>query len=388
MIGDTGSGSCFAVNFQGALSADVEHPALSCSRLNISENNSPLLGDRVYLSYRHFHNTTETAILDNLNDLNVDRLTLGVEKTFASGLVSVEVRLPFQRALNSELAVIIDDTDPSRSTVPLSDRDFGFGNMSTIIKLSLLETQNFQFTGGLALLLPTDRDVELRGELNATLPVVDDPDPGDPFLFGINDVEFDVAVDNSTVNISPFLAWLWTNNDRFFHQGFLQFDVAANTSAASADIRGSIQPFLTDLGAPPVIMPLDPIDATFQDQTRVHQQTLMRLNLGCGYQFYRGDGRSSLRSATGLFEMHYTTTLQDVKLYSESPFSYDYLGESIPLVLTLGNATNRNDILNLASGVSVDIAGTTMTTGVVAPVRDGPDKPFDVEINFQIQRRL
>ena len=99
MIGDSGAGTC--VSFSGLLEAELSHPTLACSRLNISENNSAMPTDRLYFSYRHFHNATPTRFFQYEQDFSVDRYTLGGEKTFWDGMMSFEVRVPLENRLTS-----------------------------------------------------------------------------------------------------------------------------------------------------------------------------------------------------------------------------------------------------------------------------------------------
>jgi hypothetical protein len=48
MIGDTGSGTCLTI--AGSNTFAIEHPTLTCSRLNVSESNTPIPIDRTYAS--------------------------------------------------------------------------------------------------------------------------------------------------------------------------------------------------------------------------------------------------------------------------------------------------------------------------------------------------
>jgi hypothetical protein len=224
--------------------------------------------------------------------------------------------------------------------------------------------------------------VILLGDFNAVLPVVDNPEPGDPFLVADNDVDFEISAKNQTVTLSPFLAYA-AQRKRFFHQAFAQIDVPANSSDASARISGMVSPVLTP---PPT--PLAPIPVGLTQDFGVQTQTLMRLNLGAGYFLYQGTGRDRIRSVSALFEMHYTTTLIDAKREEITLLEYDYLGESLPVTLTVGNIENRVDILNAGGGLAIQLAKTTIIAGVMAPLRNAPERPFDTEINFQVQRQF
>ena len=101
MIGDTGAGTC--LSFSGLVDVDLSHPTLTCSRLNISENNTPLPTDRLYASFRHFHNGTNFRYFQFERDYRIDRVTLAGEKTFFDRMMSFEVRLPIENRLSSDV---------------------------------------------------------------------------------------------------------------------------------------------------------------------------------------------------------------------------------------------------------------------------------------------
>lgn len=384
MIGDTAGGSCAAVEFLGAITAKVEHPTLACSRLNISESNSPLLQNRVYGSYRHFHNVSETEINFLRNDLNIDRFTLGMERKVGDNL-SLEVRVPVARELASTFEVVIDDFDPSRNTVPLSDRDGEFGNISAIAKLRLFESERFLLSGGVALQLPTADDVAAPGDLTqAFASGVVDPFFGDIFVF--HDLEFEVNVKNETVNISPFLAWLWVPNNRLFHQGFLQLDVPTHPSSGRVRVAGDVVGFVANPFPPPDFIFSTPIAVDVDAPAKLHQQTLMRLNMNVGYWVYQNPSAHFLRSIAALFELHYTTTLNDANIDRHELYSYDFIIPSPSIDISLGNSANRVDVFNMVLGCASELGDTTITNGFVMPLSTGDNKAFDFEYNLQVQR--
>ena len=73
MFGDTGAGTCLSFGTLGYLEGGLSHPTLTCSRLNVAENNRALVTDRAYFSYRHFENATPGKIFTLMQNLNVDR---------------------------------------------------------------------------------------------------------------------------------------------------------------------------------------------------------------------------------------------------------------------------------------------------------------------------
>ncbi len=377
MIGDTGGGGCATVSFLGVQEADIEHPTLACSRVNISHSNSPMLQDRVYFSYRHYQNATETKVFEFENDLNIDLFTLGAERTFFGGLCSLEIRVPGSYELNSDLTL---DIQPTTTNLPISDMNGEFGNISVIFKALLHQRRRFLLSGGLGVKIPTADDVTVHGDLNSNFLVLEDTTPQ---LFAFTDAEFDILVRNNTVEISPFLAWMWMPNDRFFHHGFFQVDVAANPSPASLTGGGDIWSFTL---TPPA--PVEHIPLAIDEAGLLHLQTLMRLNLGFGYWFYKNPRARCLNALAGMLELHYTSTLQDAKILERNLWNYHFQGVTYPVDLGVGNQLNRTDIVNLTIGAVAQIGKTEILNGFIIPLDERPEKPFDFEYNLQIQRRF
>lgn len=375
MIGDTASGTCGTLTFDGASFANVEHPTFACSRLNIAENNSPLPQDRVFFSYRHFHNISETNVFEDFNALEIDLFTLGLEKTFNQGESSLELRIPIARELNSNLQIF---ETPAISTLPLSDRNGEFGNMSVVFKRLLFEYGDWVVSGGVAVNIPTADDVVIDGDFDARIGLIETP----VVIDATADFTFDAVVNNDTVNLSPYLAWQWTSRCRdWFHQGFFQIDVPMNRSRAVVQIDGVVTP---DFVLPPEVLDVDTAG-------RLDQQTLMRLNLGFGYWLHRGAERDWLQGIAAMFEVHYTATLDNASPIRRQVADY-VLGPpfniSIPVDLIVGNQFDHVNIVNLTAGVSVDLDDWLITNGFTAPVTSDENKPFDFEYNLQVQRRF
>jgi hypothetical protein len=88
-----------------------------------------------------------------------------------------------------------------------------------------------------------------------------------------------------------------------------------------------------------------------------------------------------------MFEVHYTTTLNDAKLLG--PVEVLPAVGPIPAVeLTVGNIVNRVDVLNMVLAVPTRVGQTTVTHGFVAPVRDVPDRGFDFEYSLLVNRQF
>ncbi len=120
----------------------IGHPTYGCSRLNIAENNTPIVSDRIYTSYRHFHNSTEvdifsTAPFGGRNSVDIDTITIGIERMLTEQN-SIELRVPINRQLTSDIGINIA-TGPIAS-LPINDLNASLGNTALTFKHSMIES--------------------------------------------------------------------------------------------------------------------------------------------------------------------------------------------------------------------------------------------------------
>lgn len=377
MIGDTSAGTCFS--FRGITTVDIAHPTLTCSRLNVSENNTALPVDRFYYSYRHFHNATGLQVFQFQENFGLDVYTMGLEKTFWGGLGSVEVRVPVEHRLQSDMTSLIA---PDFNIVDVlvgpqsEDREVDVGNLSFVAKLLLIERQALAVSAGLGVTVPTARDVtyDILVDDTITFPIA-------PGVTGETFSQFENFYENETVYLSPFLAWLFAPQSRWYHQGFLQFEVAANPSTLNTFGVGFTDFFFQGNPIGDVVWQTPGAGIT---QTDVFAQTLMRLNLGLGYQLIQPNARRTIADLKALVELHYTTTVQRSNI-SEIAIEQIGNGAFFPQSASAGNANGRADILNVAAGIAAQIGPFVVTNAVAAPIRRDPDRGFDFEYNMQIQ---
>jgi hypothetical protein len=388
MIGDTGAGTC--LGFRGLLDVGLAHPTLACSRLNVAEANSALPADRVYYSYRHFDNATPIEVYQYEQELDVDRHLLAFEKTYWDGMCSIEMRLPIEYRLTSDFFSIVA---PSIGRIDLVDADnerrTELGNVSVIFKSLIVERESLAISGGLGVTLPTAQDVDYKLAVQG---IVDFP--SEPGLSMATSTTFQSIFANETVYLLPFMAWLYAPSSRWYHQGFLQFEVAANPSRVTSNglganlfIQNGVPVGFYDYwtGATPGWPYPEPV------RGELFSQTLMRTNLGGGYQLWegaapaRGD-RTGYGRLMALGELHYTTTLEDANL-TDVPLNVQASGGTAPLQeIQIGNINNRVDMLNAAVGASLQINLWMLNGGVIVPLRDCPDCGYDIEYNAQVQR--
>jgi hypothetical protein len=273
-------------------------------RTKVADGNSPLPQDRAYFHYGLFSGVPVAP-----NGLTMNRFTPGFEKTLWDGTASVEMRFPFAASLDSSIHV------PDG----IGGQDVEFGNIAVYLKVLLYANDRWALSGGLGVTSPTAEDLKVR--------LAD----GTPLL----------RVENDSPHLQPFLAGLFTPNDRWFAQGFLQLDV---------DPHGNSLLFNTGHGLTPV--------------GRLNDSTYLMADAGIGYWLHR----TSAGLLTGIaptVELHYNTSLQET--------------DSVALGgLRVGNFGDRVEALNLTAGATFCFGPSSrLAVGYVAPLGSGADRQLD-----------
>ncbi|MCA9217485.1 MAG: hypothetical protein KDB27_30665 [Planctomycetales bacterium] len=392
VIGDSTSGGCGGLLIGGALVATIGHPTYACSRLNIAENNSPVVRDRAYLTYRHYHNASIFDVFSyspqgRASEFDIDQFTFGLEKKFYPNC-SLEFRLPIQSQLGSNLTFVQSDsgatTDGSNTNLDdilANGTDEAIGNISLIFKHALFDSKNTYWSGGVGVNIPTAKDIRIRGEIDdeqyqiyATPPappgtLINGPVPTSLPLR----VTFDGTYENETVNLQPFLAGLWFPSGNVFVQGFAQLDVPLNESPGQVSV---------DITRP--------LTTSVADAGEIGIQTLLRLNLSTGVWLLTSSSpRGRFKGIGAMFEVHYTTTLNDPSGVSvQLPLPLPLPGIPSNLDLDVGNLGGRIDSLNMVAGIPIVIGETTIYNGFGVPIRTGFDRGFDFEYSATIDRRF
>ena len=305
-------------------------------RTKIIENNHSLPQDRVFLLYNHFHNAIATdefalpttdanGITTNLDVFarrriqSVNRYTLGFEKTFEEGQSSVEFRLP-----------LIGDLETAQG-LDSQSQGGNVGNFSMILKRLFFTTEDFAVAAGLGINMPTGSDATGR----------------------VGDVRWEVL--NEAVYFLPFVGIAGAPFDDVFYQAFAQLDIAGSGNPTEiSDFRGS-----REIG-------------------KLNDQTLLFLDATGGVWLYRNP-ESRLAGLASIFELHYTTTLQDADQFAA-------LGGRFNSLLMFGNSCDQLDILNGTVGLHTVLQnGTTIRVGGVFPLQKGEDnRLFDAEVQAAI----
>lgn len=303
----------------------------------IAENNSPLPRDRVYFMHHHFHNAISGSDFSWINgeysqrlvDYSVNRSTLGFEKTFLDGVLSADIRIPFQDSIEFSAGMLdLQDLPPAFTSRTESG---ALGDISLALKALLFTTSRSAISAGLMLTAPTAPDVI-----------------GEQFLM-------QYRLENEAVHLAPFIGALYQPGSDWFFQSFVQVDVDPN-------------------GNPLLITPFDEEDVL--EAGVLQDQTLLYVDLSAGRWLVRRPRQYLLTGVAALAELHYTTTLQHADEVDYSQM-FDYL--------VVGNLDNRVDVMNLTAGLHFELRnGMNLRAAMVTPLRESEDnRCFDSELNVQ-----
>ena len=183
-------------------------------RVNLTENFSPMPRDRVFFDYNDFQDVPLVAgtVVSDLN-----RYTPGFEKTFFDRWASIEVRLPVAQTLNTTIS----------GTSPNDTHHGEFGDLFLSFKTLLLQTETFALSGGMALTVPTANNITLVDFPSVSLS--------------------QLQIQNRAVYFQPYLAYLWTPNERFYMQTLVTTEVASGGSPVNVQFSGAAAMNLGDL---------------------------------------------------------------------------------------------------------------------------------------------
>lgn len=307
----------------GTRTSVLDLPLAGGSRRFKNEHSRAMPTDRVFGTYHHFHNALESNSLTPgfaSTSANVDRFTLGFEKTFADGNASVELRLP----LSAPISMTTTDSLYRTDTV---------GDLVVTLKGLLYSDDSQAVALGLAINTPTGND------LTVSLP-----------NSGGGGANF--TLDNNAVHLIPFLAYQAAPSDDFFFNSFLQFDTPTNSN--SAQVRN--------------------IGAATVDNLKINEQTLLYLDTSFGYWMFRDPEAEFLTGLAGLLELHYTTTLNSTNAVSDRDQIVTFASNS-------GRLDVLNLTVALHTEIS---RSTTIRAGFVTPLRGHDHRFFDSEFTVAV----
>ncbi|MEM8669142.1 MAG: hypothetical protein AAGG48_16590 [Planctomycetota bacterium] len=308
----------FSDDFSGAVSGlPIRAPVA------IADNTSPIPQHRVYFLFQNFHNAIDSDLSSisgsartRTDDLN--RYTLGVERTFIDDLASIEFRLPL-----------------TGTSVPNMNDTAGTAVIETAVLSSI--------TAVLKGVLWSDVDSVFVGGV------------GIDFAIGGSDVQVNLGPANASlesngVDFAPYIGYATSLGENAFLQSFLSVNLP--TSSDDVIVTGGLE-------------------------NKIRRQETLTANLSGGMWLARFSEPAMVTGIAALLELHYTTSLGG----TERPTGDGLASFDIHY--------SRFNTLNLTTGLHFEInTATAVRFGAVAPLRDGSDRQFDVELQASLNHYL
>jgi hypothetical protein len=305
-------------------------------RTKIAEHNKALTDDRAFFLFHHFENAVGFTRAPGPNtppisftDRSIDRYTIGVERSLAEGLWSIEVRMPFTSGVN------IQENSPALPAQPDFQLFSGqVGDISVALKHQLYEDDTLGIAAGLGVTAPTGSDVQ--GFLPFAAPAA---------------AQFRIS--NDAIHLLPFIGFVTTPSERCFAHGFLQVDVPTNGNRVIA--TNGVGGLATG---------------------RLNESTLLYLDGSIGYWLHQDPTRRWMRGVAVSGELHYTRSLQSA--------------DSMPFFNgVFGDGDGRVEFLNGTIGLHCALtAGTSVRVAAVLPLLGGVRRSFDAEAQAAIIRQF
>ncbi|MCC7333733.1 MAG: hypothetical protein IT422_01465 [Pirellulaceae bacterium] len=276
-------------------------------RSKIAEGGTILPQDRVFFRYSYFDNVRYG------NGVGLNRYTPGFERSFFDRLVSLELRAPF--ATNTTTSSTFDGDSFSNGS------DTRFGNLTLYAKALLIQREQLAISGGLGILLPTASDINVNYANGTSL----------------------LKVENNSVRLQPFLGGLYTPSDRWYAQGFVQYDVAANGNRVLINSTGN---GLAQAG-------------------KLTDSSNLYFDGGIGYWAYRSQATQGLTGVIPTVEIHQNLALQTGDMVTGGPFQ-------------VGNFGGTSSLTNMVVGSTFEFARRSqLTVGYTTPVGGGSDRQYN-----------
>lgn len=302
----------------------------------MAENDKVLPMDRVFFNYNHFANGQTTLTARTLPGIpaptlrsDVNRYTLGGEKTFFDGYWSFEGRIAMASSIEANaFDAQYDGGVPS--------------NVTMFLKNLFYDDEVLALGGGLGVSLPNASDV-----------IVTDP---------INTMRFR----EHTTHLMPYVGFFAMPTDDWFLQGFAQVDFASGSDNLDAIVPGQGTRTIASIG----------------------QQHLLFLDVAVGRWLYVDEEARYVTGIAGVVELHYLSTLND----TETSVATVNIGNPLRIgtaSYALTNLANRVDVVNLTAGVQFQLGDlTNLRIGAVAPLSTGLNRLFDSELQLSLNRNF
>jgi hypothetical protein len=161
--------------------------------------------------------------------------------------------------------------------------------------------------------------------------------------------------------LSPFISSLWTPNENWFVQSFVQFDFTVQGDSIS---RSNGQQMPSQVSA------------------QVNNQNLARLSISGGRWFFRNDQKRFFRAMAGLVEVHYLHTMNDADNVTLSAVNGS--------IFTSNSGDDLHSV-NLTAGLHTELTRSLdLRVAASAPLLNNDrfhDASLMVQVNWKFGRR-
>lgn len=316
--GVTGSVAAGDVLYNFAIRSDalfaVPGSGSAVGRVKMSEDNNPLPRDRFIFTYDNFDAVPFTTF-----GTTVNRYQLGFEKTFLDGRWSAEFRIPFAGTL------------ASTSVQGAEVNNVELGNIRFAFKRIMTQNQWLLTSAGVAVTLPTAADQTVLSALDGST------------LFHFK---------NESVTLEPFVAALFTPNERLFSQlwGSVNFDASGGRLSWNRDVFGG------------------------SGSARVQDAPVLAVDYQIGYWLVQNDtGR--LRGLAPFAELHWNSVLgqsDTIRRLNANP-------STGLMIVGVGERE-----LNMSTGLLARIGDNlNVSIGASFPLLQKPDRTFDAQVGVR-----
>lgn len=325
----------------------IPNPGGAVGMLKVADNNSPLPQDRVIVDYTLYSDTQLNAA-----GVDVHRFAPGFEKTIFDQRMSIDVRLPFAQTQGNNIgAYLTSSSDPLGLT---DTNDIVLGNLSTTLKILFNRTAHTVLSGGVQAHFPTADDIHVYQGLASGLT------PAVPTEL--------VRIENESMNIMPFLAFMGIPNQKWWYQLYVQgdFDVSGNPIYIR-DANNVMRRAQTQKDTPFLYTDLSVGRWLYLDQPEIRRTRRGRFVDTGAY------GKRGLTGLAARFELHYNTALRDIETVG--------IRSAATATHFVGEDAGGVDIVNLNLGLTATFgARTEMTVAWGRTVGSSSNQEFGDEI--------
>ncbi|MBC8351987.1 MAG: hypothetical protein H8E66_08350 [Planctomycetes bacterium] len=317
-----------SIGFSNPATSTIGIPVGSSRAAKVGDHNAAIPVNRAYFNFNHFHNAIDTTFATPAFTVqsteSINRYTFGWERTFAEGLWSVELRMPFNETYLS--------ASPAPGIIAVGGGNVG--NLAVVLKRLIHQSEDTAVAVGLVLDTPTGED---------TVASIG------PSIYTAN---------NNVMGILPYIGMMYSPDDRHFVHAFLQTDIPlGDNTVHTADATGTPSPQIVG-------------DFT--------QPTLMYLDVSGGYRLYQNSSASHITALSALLEFHYTTTLHKGKALNGN-----HVSSNGPETFRFGRQVTDSDVVNFTVALDTELANDwNIRVGSVFPM-GADDRFFDSEVAVQ-----